>query len=197
MEIAGFPHWENVYSNILGFLLNTKKAHGFGPLFIRSIVAAYRSYCPIGGFDPERVEATDRVEREVSTATNKRIDLLIECDDFLICIENKIWSGLHNDLREYREHCEKRGDGRPVLGIVLSPHGVTDQRRLQDHHFVSITYGDLVKQVRPAHGQPHWPPQHPIPVPALRFPRSDQPLRKDHHHERRSTGFPEFLAGKR
>ena len=131
MEIAGFPHWENVYSNILGFLLNTKEAHGFGPLFIRSIVAAYRSYCPIGGLDPERVEATDRVEREVSTATNKRIDLLIECADFLICIENKIRSGLHNDLREYREHCEKSGDGRPVLGIVLSPDGVTDQRRLQ------------------------------------------------------------------
>ena len=148
MEIAGFPHWENVYSNILGFLLNTKGAHGFGPLFIRSIVAAYRSYCPIGGLDPERVEATDRVEREVSTATNKRIDLLIECADFLICIENKIRHGLHNDLREYREHCEKSGDGRPVLGIVLSPHSVTDQRRLQDHHFVSITYGDLVKQVR-------------------------------------------------
>ena len=34
-----------------------------------------------------------------------------------------------------------------MLGIVLSPNGVTD-RRLQDHRFVSITYGDLVKQVR-------------------------------------------------
>ncbi len=34
-----------------------------------------------------------------------------------------------------------------MLGIVLSPHGVTD-RRLLDHRFVSIAYGDLVKQVR-------------------------------------------------
>ena len=34
-----------------------------------------------------------------------------------------------------------------MLGIVLSPHGVTDQR-LQDQRFVSITYGDLVEQVR-------------------------------------------------
>ena len=151
LDIAGFPDWENVYSNILAFLLDTKQSHGFGPLFIRSIVAAYRS-CSLYGWptdirDPEHVEATDRVEREVSTATNKRIDLVIECADFLVCIENKIWSGLHNDLGEYREHCEKSGDPRPVLGIVLSPHGVTDQR-LQDHRFVSITYGDLVEQVR-------------------------------------------------
>ncbi len=34
-----------------------------------------------------------------------------------------------------------------MLGIVLSPHGITDQR-LQAHRFVSITYGDLVEQVR-------------------------------------------------
>ena len=145
MDIAGFPHWENVYSNILAFVLNTEEAHGFGPLFIRSIMGAYRSYSPYDwpadNRDPEHVvEATDRVEREVSTDSAKRIDILV-------CIENKIWSGLHNDLGVYREHCEKNSDGRPVLGIVLSPNGVTD-RRLQDHRFVSITYGDLVKQVR-------------------------------------------------
>ena len=29
MEIAGIPHWENVYSNILAFLLDTQKARPF------------------------------------------------------------------------------------------------------------------------------------------------------------------------
>ena len=41
MEIAGFPRWENVYSNILAFLLNSEQVHGFGPLFIHSIMAIY------------------------------------------------------------------------------------------------------------------------------------------------------------
>ena len=49
MQIAGFPNWENVYSNILAFFLDTNQDHGFGPLFIRSILAAYRCKCPILG----------------------------------------------------------------------------------------------------------------------------------------------------
>ena len=126
MEIAKFPHWENVYSNILGFLIDTEQVHGFGQLFIRSIMAIYSSRCPDGwpkkGLEPESIQATGRVEREVITDTNKRIDILIECADFVVCIENKIWSGLHNDLGEYREHCEKLSDR--VVGIVLSPHHV-------------------------------------------------------------------------
>ena len=117
MEIAKFPHWENVFSNILEFLLDTEQVHGFGPLFIRSIMAIYSSRCPDGwpkkGLDPESVQATEKVERETSTATNNRIDILIECEDFVVCIENKIWSGLHNDLGEYREHCKTRCDGNP------------------------------------------------------------------------------------
>ncbi len=153
MEIAGFPQWENVYSNILAFLLNSEQIHGFGPLFIRSIMAIYSSRCPDGwpkkGFDPESLQATEKVERETSTATNNRIDILIECEDFVVCIENKIWSGLHNDLGEYREHCKTRCDGNPerVVGIVLSPHCVSNPS-LQAHRFVNITYGDLVDEVR-------------------------------------------------
>ena len=152
LQIAGFPHWENVYSNILGFFLDTSQAHGFGSLFIRSIIAAYRCKCGQDGWlesapYPETVETTDAVEREVRTSNDKRIDLLVDCADFRVCIENKIWAALYNDLGHYRQHCEKDSNGRPVLGIVLSPDDVTS-RELERHRFVSITYEDLVKQVR-------------------------------------------------
>ena len=153
MDIANFPHWENVYSNILAFLLDSDQVHGFRQLFIRSIMAIYSSRCPDDwpkkGLDPESVQATEKVEREASTATNKRIDILIECPDFVVCIENKIWSGLHNDLGEYRKHCEKLSDGHRdrVVGIVLSPRPVSNSS-LECHRFVNITYGDLVDQVR-------------------------------------------------
>ena len=153
MEIADFPRWENVYSNILAFLLDSEQAHGFGQLFIRAIMAIYSNRCPAGwpkkDLEPESIQATENVKREVRTATNKRIDILIECVDFVVCIENKIWSGLHNDLGEYRKHCESLGDGdcNRVVGIVLSPHRIPNPS-LQDHRFVSITYGDLVDEVR-------------------------------------------------
>ena len=153
MEIAGVPHWENVYSNILAFLLDSAQVHGFKQLFIRSIMAVYRSRCPEDwpekDLDFESVHATERVEREVCTATDKRIDILVECADFVVCIENKIWSGLHNDLGDYRRHCEALNDGgrNRVVGIVLSPDSVTDPI-LQDHRFVGVTYGSLVDEVR-------------------------------------------------
>ena len=60
----------------------------------------------MNGLDPESVQATESVERETRTDNDKRIDILIECADFVVCIENKIWSGLHNNLGEYRKYCE-------------------------------------------------------------------------------------------
>lgn len=153
LEIAGFPHRENVYSNILGFFLDTSQAHGFGPLFIRSIMSAYRSKsCQEGAPCPETVEATDKVEREVRTDTDKRIDLVVDCADFRLCIENKIWADLSNDLGDYRQHCEKYSDKRPVFGIVLSP-GSVPRPELASHHFVNITYEDLVNEVRQLMGK--------------------------------------------
>ncbi len=146
MDIAGFPNRENVYSNILAFLLDTGEVHGFGTLFIRAILGAYRCHCPEDAPGSEGVETADSVEREVITDKG-RIDILVECADFHLCIENKIWSPLYNNLGEYREYCEKKSSGCPVLGIVLSPHRVTDQIDPK-HRFVSITYGDLVEQVR-------------------------------------------------
>ena len=150
MEIAGFPYWENVCSNILAFFLDTEQAHGFGPLFVRSILEAYRSRCRQDWLEgvpyPEDVGAADAVEREVLTGNGKRIDILVDCADFRICIENKIWADLDNDLGHYREHCENDNDGRPVLGIVLSPDHIQSDE-IDVNRFVSITYDDLVKQV--------------------------------------------------
>ncbi len=153
MEIAGFPRRENVYSNILAFLLDSERVHGFGELFIRSIMAVYGRHCPAGwpgkGVAPESFRGTHKVEREATTDSRKSIDLLIECAEFVICIENKIRSPLHNDLREYRKHCEKISNGHRdrVLGIVLSPDRVSHPS-LKAHRFVNITYGDLVDEVR-------------------------------------------------
>ena len=115
-------------------------------------MAAYRCRCPSGwpkGLDDESIQTTESVEREVRTDSDKRIDILIKCMDCVICIENKIWSRLHNDLGNYRRHCEALSDGNRnrVVGIVLSPYRVTDPS-LDAHLFVSITYGELVAELR-------------------------------------------------
>ena len=152
-EIARFPHWENVYSNVLAFFLDRQQLHGFDDLFVRSTLVAYEKRRPCNWgevrVNTERPRAVDRVERELDTDERKRIDIVVECSDLVICIENKIWSGLHNDLRHYRVYCERHND-RPVIGVVLSPVALSsddDQKKLKDSRFVNITYLDLVEQV--------------------------------------------------
>ena len=161
MEIAGFPHWENVYSNILAFLIRTDEVHGFGPLLIRSILAAYRDRLPPDrqdqAPDPDKIDRLLSVEREITTKHGNRIDILIEGTGLVVCIENKIWSPLKNDLAEYRQYCEDRR-GECFLGIVLSPDRISAQaiskledpkrRRGGDLKFVSVTYSDLVARIR-------------------------------------------------
>ena len=149
MEIAGFPHWENVYSNILKFLIDTNEVHGFGSLFLRSILAAYGANCPNDVSPSVRsIERTDRVDREVTTKNRKRIDILIHCSDVVICIENKIGARVSNDLAEYRRHCAELR--RSVIGIVLSPTPVSqdDESRLKENGFANVMYKDLVTEVR-------------------------------------------------
>ena len=161
---------------------------------------AYRSCSPYDwpndtGY-PEHLEATARVEREDSTTNNKRIGPPDRMRTTSWSeVENKIWSGQHNDLGEYRKHCEKSGDGRPVLGIGLSPQRVTNHR-LRDHRFVSITYGDLVKQVRRRMGNHIGPHSTQYQYLLFDFLVQASRCRKDHDHERRSTGLPGCLAEK-
>ena len=157
MEIAGFQRWEKGYSNILAFLLDTGQAHCFGPLFVQAILAAYRDGCPRdwpgAEFEPDSVRETDKVEREERTKSGMYIDLLVECSELVICIENKIGSGLQNDLGEYRKHCKQLSDGRPVLGIVLSPYRLDHgQSEMYEHKFVNVTYSDFAEKLQRGSG---------------------------------------------
>ncbi len=38
MEIAGYPHYENVCSNVLSFFFNTKQSHDLNDLVIKSLL---------------------------------------------------------------------------------------------------------------------------------------------------------------
>ena len=159
LQIARFPNWENVYSNILAFFLDSQQVHGFGTLFIRSILTLYTESCPKSWF-PNRIDlcaehSTELVEREQSTTKGGRIDIFVECSDILICVENKIWSRLHNQLLDYRKYCEDQPDKKPVLGIVLSPNKLQaedEEEKLNESRFINITYAELVDSVRKSMG---------------------------------------------
>lgn len=151
MEIAGYPHYENVCSNILAFFFDTEEVHGFGDLFVRSLYECLRVADP----------ATDdlqtiNVSREVPTSSGKRIDILIETQNYVFTIENKIWHYLHNDLADYATHAQgvakkEENDEKEVLLLVLSPYSIASSQLHSG--FVSLTFETLFTKVKEHLGQ--------------------------------------------
>lgn len=131
LDISGFPHYENVCSNILQFFFETKEAHGMGDLFIQALfkTVGENVSCPI---------VVNSVEREQITASGKRMDITISTDDYVIGIENKIYALLNNDLLDYSNHLQSISNGRKIIKIVLSLYPIGTHAG-----FVSITYKDL------------------------------------------------------
>ena len=115
LEILGYPYskWENAYSNTLAFFLDPGREHDFGPLFLESLL-----FLAKGRAEKQDTQGVE-VSREVRTATDKRIDLVIETKTLIVGIENKIRDGLHNDLEDYGRYLEESANGRDVCKILL------------------------------------------------------------------------------
>ena len=93
MDVAGYPHYENVVSNVLAFYLDPKEEHGLGDLVLTSLLRVLGS---------ETAGATHiDVVREHDTPKGGRLDLLIKGEGFTIGIENKIYASVYNDLADY------------------------------------------------------------------------------------------------
>ncbi len=141
MEVAGYPHYENVCSNILAFYLDPEQPHGLGALVLDAL-ARVGNIAPAG----EGVGGNVSVEREVTTDAGNRIDLLIESDTHAVVIENKIHAGVNNPFGDYTKYLERRtSEGREKhrFLLTLSP---TDEGA--GWGFANITYTEFVAEIR-------------------------------------------------
>jgi len=111
LEIAGYPHLENVCSNILAFFLDPRGPHALGPLVFEALL----------DFQPGTIagQARLRVHREAVTSQDKRIDILVESPEIVVGIENKIFHSPVNDFRHYSDFLDGLAAGRPTEKILL------------------------------------------------------------------------------
>lgn len=140
LEIAGYPHLENVASNILEFFFDTQAEHQFETLFLESLLETAKIE-----FSPADLDV-DSTQREAFTQANTRLDLVIGTSTLLIGIENKLFHQLNNDLRTYEKHLHYHADKRKVVCILLSlyPNIQTDQLG----EFIPITYTAFFENIR-------------------------------------------------
>lgn len=87
----------------------------------------------------------DEVKTEVATFDDKRIDILIKFDKLWIVIENKIYSGEHdNQTQRYYNYINERCEGREVVYVYLKPTFEEPSCK----HFKSLSYVNLLREFR-------------------------------------------------
>ena len=138
MEISGYPHYENVCSNILAFFLDPGNPHGLGTLFLDALVRA-------GGIGEQgrEIGVNIQIRREETTRKGNRIDLLIQSESHAIVIENKIFHEISNPFEDYIKHVETHYKQlkKHLFILSLKPGGDVEP-------FKNITYEQLFKEVR-------------------------------------------------
>ena len=138
MQIGGYPHYENVCSNILAFFFDPEKPHGLGTLFLEALAQ-------IGGIQNQEAMTSDvSVGREVTTKAGNQIDFLIQSDSHAILIENKIWASINNPFDDYAAHLDSLPQAtKTKFLLTLEPSS-----KGADYGFRNITHEQLVKGIR-------------------------------------------------
>ena len=145
LEVCGYPHYENVASNVLEFYFSAEREHKLKALVLSSLLSA------VGKDISDRELSDASASREEPTDSRKRLDLLIECGDMLVGVENKIGAPVANPFREYSKMLESRAKGRNVIKILLTLNKIEDGRDLDG--FKPVTYGKFFDAVLQRLGQ--------------------------------------------
>jgi hypothetical protein len=104
---------ELALSRVIADLLDCHGSHGQGELFLNSLLEKA---------DLPRVKIRESVyvAREVLTSEKRRIDIVVESPTLVLGIENKPWAGqLLNQLKDYREDLEKRGNAAKKASALV------------------------------------------------------------------------------
>jgi hypothetical protein len=116
---------ENRISDIIVSLLNPNAGHGQGSLFLQIFISLLNQLSGNLNFeeDPKNVF----INREYYTYQGRRIDIMIELDNFVIGIENKPWTRDQKDqIRDYNEFLSNyfgKYKGKKYILIYLSGDG--------------------------------------------------------------------------
>jgi hypothetical protein len=147
-DVTGYPHYENVASNILKFLFDINEEHGFRDLWLKSLMEVYNQKTEIKiGLNSLDVV---NIEREYSNGTEKRIDLLIDARPLIVVVENKIYASVYNPFDIYTQMTnnyikDNQITDAKIAKIVLS---LSKENLDLNKGFINITYDELFEHVK-------------------------------------------------
>lgn len=146
LELCSYPghRFEEICSRLLRFFMDKNGPHGFGSLFIDSLIEIYKSK-----FKSDALFGKSNAliaETEVKTNNDNRIDLLITSDDYVICVENKIWAQRYNPFNDYFDYIESIKGNRNAFYIILSMGG-GEYPEGSEGQFKVIYYREFIEKI--------------------------------------------------
>lgn len=166
MEICSYPYnrFEEICSRILKFFFNPNAEHGMGYLWIVSLIDAVKARLESEDCsnNPQKKEVAEMFNtaghfigkvdiRLEENADGKRIDMIIECDSCVICIENKITASVYNPLDIYSSYLDRKYPAKKKVKILLSVKPVTNSaeyKKVNGCGFISVLYSSLFDYVK-------------------------------------------------
>ncbi|WP_457746553.1 PDDEXK-like family protein [Sulfurimonas sp.] len=135
-SIGGRGFYENPISDVLAFFLDSQEVHGFGTLFVDSFFDSMN-------YSIENTGTINPPLREVSTLNNNRIDLLIEGEDWVLIIENKIYHTQNNPFGDYEKYIDEKYPNKKLIFTILSPSGNSTKS-----NWKGISYKELIASIK-------------------------------------------------
>ena len=141
-SIGSRGYYENPTTDILAFFLDDNAQHGLGSLVLEALTDTL----------PEQLQKIDcslssSPEREVVTKAGKRIDLLLESQQWVMVVENKIFHEQNNPFKAYErfiyQENNQRFEDKDAIFIVLSPTG-----HVKRSNWVGVSYPSLIAAIK-------------------------------------------------
>lgn len=142
MDISGYPHYENVSSNILAFYFNPAEEHKLNAIVIGALLKVIKNK-NINLVQNENIKELN-VYREYTTIKGNRLDLVLQNEELVIGIENKIDATVYNDLNDYANTLNKISKNSIKVLLSLNPN----DEIVKNTEFINITYQEFFKQLK-------------------------------------------------
>ena len=142
-EVLGVAKAEIRHSNFLAWLLDPDGSHGMGNKFLREFISK------LGQQEAVPQDMTDCLIRREW----RHIDLLIlfRKEKYLLCIENKLFSGEHDDqLHRYRDTLLSEYQDYTMSFALLSPDGMAPASDEDQQYWQPVSSWDILDAVETA-----------------------------------------------
>ncbi|MDA8233402.1 MAG: PD-(D/E)XK nuclease family protein [Clostridia bacterium] len=146
-SVLKLEKYEIRHSNFLSWLLNPKESHNLSDLFLKWFLKDIFSDEKVDWINEFYVDSLDMRKIQVYREW-KNIDILIESEEFVVCIENKVDSNEHsNQLSRYKEIVYKNFPHKKKAFVFLSPYATVPVNEINKEIFVIYSYAEIKKNV--------------------------------------------------